>query len=407
MHTFYYEARHPDGALKKGKIQAKDSNHVADQLIRDHLIPIKIQMTSPAITWNFPDISIPFFGKKITSDVLTIFCRQMHSLLKAGIPIISAIQRLADITTHAALADALKAVSKEIALGTALSKAMKHHPKVFSFLLTALVTSGEANGRLDEAFLQASQHFELESISKKRVKAALRYPILVVIFAFSAIMLINVFVIPKFAHFYASFHATLPLPTRMLIAFSLFVHRYWWMIIAFIFILMILTYYFLHHPAFRVLIDRAKIKLPIFGSIIERIIMANFSRNLAMLLKTGVTLLESLSLVADVVNNAYAKEKILEMLELIERGNNLAQAASSTHFFSPLVLQMLAVGEETGNIDTMLLEAGEFYEREVDYDIKQLTDKIEPILLVVVGVLVLLLALGVFLPMWNLVYVVR
>ena len=407
MDTFVYEARHKNGTLIKGKIQAADANQVADQLMRDNLIPLQIRITASrsTLSWKLPNITL--FGTTVTSSVLTIFCRQMYSLTKAGIPVASSIQRLSEITTNVTLANALKDISKEISLGVSLSKAMRHHPKIFSFLLVSLVSSAEANGRLDEAFMQASKHYELENISKKRVKMALRYPVLVILFAFAAIMLINIFVIPKFAQLYSSFHTTLPLPTRILIGFSNFVNNYWWMIIVFVLILIMLAYYFLRHPKFRVAVDRVKMKLPIFGNIIERIVMANFSRNLAMLLKTGVTLIESLKLVADVVDNSYAKEKILTMLESIEHGKNLSQAANAIHFFSPLILQMLLVGEETGNIDKMLLEVSEFYEREVDYDIKQLTDKIEPILLIIVGVIVLVLALGVFLPMWNLVYAVH
>ncbi|OGT37832.1 MAG: hypothetical protein A3F12_02015 [Gammaproteobacteria bacterium RIFCSPHIGHO2_12_FULL_38_14] len=407
MNTFSYAARDKHGALIKGKMQAHDANYVADQLIKDNLIPIQIRaiqkiklFSRPVLNWTLPNITL--FGTAVSNETLTIFCRQMYSLTKAGIPIVSAIQRLSEITPNVTLATTLKAIFKEILLGTSLSKAMQHYPKIFSLMLVSLVMSAEANGRLDEAFMQAAKHYALENISKRRIKMALRYPILVIIFAFVAVMLMNVFVIPKFAQLYSSFHTLLPLPTRMLIGFSNFVNRFWWLIACIILMMAVLIYYCLHHPIFSIAIDRMKMHIPIFGSIIERVIMANFSSNLAMLLKTGVTLIESLKLVADVVDNRYAKEKILAMRAFIEHGKNLSQAANAVRFFSPLILQMLQVGEETGNIDTMLLEASEFYEREVDYDIKQLTDKIEPILLVIVGVIVLVLALGVFLPMWNL-----
>ena len=405
MHTFAYEARNKNGALVKGDMQAMDANHVADQLMQDNLIPLKINKKSAAFSWRMP--VIPFFGARVTSEALSVFCRQMFSLTKAGVPIVSAIQRLSEITNNKMLADSLRKVEQELVLGTSLSKALQHYPKVFSALIVALVTSAEANGRLDEAFLQASRHYELANITKKRIKTALRYPIMVVILAFSAIMLINVFVIPKFASLYLSFQTQLPLPTRMLIHFSSFVHDYWLMIIIGILILILVGFYFLRNPRFRVFIDYTQLKLPIFGNIIERIVMANFSRNLAMLLQTGVPLIESLSLVAGVVDNAYAKNKVLGMIESIEHGKNLSQAASNVAFFSPLILQMFSVGEETGNMDKMLLEASQFYEQEVDYDIKQLTDKIEPILIIFVGAIVLLLALGIFLPMWDLVYVVH
>jgi len=410
MMTFVYEARDKNGKMVKGKLQANDTNQAADLLFKDNLIPINIIATAEksdkkTISSNSP--SWFTFSKKIKSEELTVFCRQMYSLIRAGVPISSAIQRLADITSHKTLANALQQVAKEIALGTTLSKAMQHHPKVFSKLITSLVTSAEANGRLDAAFLQASKHYELEDTSQKRVKAALRYPVFVCCFAFLAIMVISIFVIPKFASLYSSFHAVLPLPTRILMGFSLFTRTYWWAILGFILLCSIIITYLLQRPSFRYSIDHMQLKLPIFGSILERIVMANFSRNLAMLLETGVPLIESLTLVANVVNNAYAQEKILSMRGAIERGKNLSQAASTVQFFSPLILQMLAVGEETGNMDKMLIEVCNFYEQEVDYDIKNLTSKLEPILLVFVGCIVLLLALGVFLPMWNMVYIVH
>ncbi|MCX7121096.1 MAG: type II secretion system F family protein [Gammaproteobacteria bacterium] len=410
MITFSYEARDKNGKMTKGKLQANDSNQAADFLFKDNLIPININALSEKLTKSTQTFNNPSwftFARKIRSDELTVFCRQMYSLIRAGVPISSAIQRLADITSNPTLAKALQQVAKEIELGTALSKAMQHHPTVFSRLITSLVTSAEANGRLDDAFLQASKHYELEDTSKKRVKAALRYPIFVCCFAFLAIMVISIFVIPRFAVLYSSFHAALPLPTRILMGFSLFTRTYWWAIIGFILLTIILITYLLKRPGIRFVVDRIQLKLPIFGSILERIVMANFARNLSMLLETGVPLIEALTLVANVVNNTYAEEKILSMRSAIEHGKNLSQAAATVQFFSPLILQMLSVGEETGNMDKMLTEVCNFYEQEVDYDIKNLTSKLEPILLVFVGCIVLLLALGVFLPMWNMVYIVH
>lgn len=403
MSLFAYEARDKNGALVKGKIQAIDADHAADQLTRDDLIPLKIQAASSRLSWNF-SFSL---SRRITSEEIGIFCRQMYSLIKAGIPISSAIGRLSEITINKKFSSILKEVVRTISLGSSLSKAMQHFPEVFSPLLIALVASAEATGRLDEAFLQASRHFELESTSRKRIKAALRYPLIVLAFSIGATILINALVIPKFVDFYASFHVALPLPTRILISFSLFMRDYWWMILAFIIVLIGFIRYILRFPAFHLYVDHLKMRLPIFGSIVERVVMADFARSLAMLLQTGVALEEALRLVSDIVNNSYAKEKILGMIESIEHGKNLSQAASTIHFLSPLVLQMLSVGEETGSMDKMLLEVSQFYEREIDYDIKKLTDKIEPILIIAVGIVVLILALGVFLPMWNLVYVVR
>lgn len=414
MSTFSYEARNQSGKLIKGKIQANDSNQAADLLFKDNLIPIQIN-ESIKNTENKPDtdrqlshfFSWSFFGETIKTDELAIFCRQMYSLIKAGVPVASAIERLTEITSNKTLQKTLRKVSDEIALGNALSTAMQHHPHVFSFLITSLVASAEVNGRLDNAFFQAAKHYELAEISKKRVRSTLRYPFFVICFAFVAVMVISVFVIPRFAGLYANFHAVLPLPTRILMRFALFVRSYWWAVVGVILLLFLLSSFLLKRPAVRIVVDQYQLKIPIIGNILERIVMANFSRSLAMLLETGVPLVESLGLVANVVNNSYAKEKILSIRAAIESGKNLSQAASTIQFFSPLILQMLAVGEETGNMDKMLQEVCNFYEQEVDYDIKNLTAKMEPLLLIFVGGLVLILALGVFLPMWNMVYIVH
>ncbi len=405
MLTFSYESRNRSGALIKGHIQAIDENQAADLLLKKGLIPFKIKVSS--LRFSKQLFSLKVFTRKIRNEELSVLCRQLYSLTKAGVPIVLAIERLSETITHHVLKRALQQVSKEISSGIALSMAMQHQPKVFSPLMTALITAGEANGRLDEAFLEASRNYELENTSRRRVKAALRYPALVISIAFIAMMLLNLFVIPKFAGLYTSLHAALPLPTRILMSLSFFVRSYWWLILLSLFFVGFLFFYGLRHPSFRVTVDGIKLKLPIFGSILERIIMANFSRNLAMLLQTGVPLIQALTLVANVVGNDYAKEKILAIRQGIERGESFSQASHSIRFFSPLILQMLAVGEQTGRIDQMLAEVSHFYEQEVDYDIKKLTDKIEPLLLLLVGAMVLVLALGVFLPMWNLTYAVH
>lgn len=405
MAIFSYEARDKNGVLLKGKIQANSSDQAADKLIKDNLIPINIQMLSELKSWKLSNITL--FNKKIPNEVLIVFCRQLYSLEKAGIPIVSSIKRLSEIMTHPALATALKEVSKEISAGTALSTALSHHPKIFPPLLIALVTSGEANGHLDEALLAAAKHFEFANTSRKRIKGILRYPLLVISFSFSAIMLINVFVIPRFAELYANFHAELPLPTRLLIYFSNFIRNHAVIILFFILLFTALIYYCFHQPRFQIFIDRQKMKLPIFGSIIERVMMADFSRSIGMLLETGITLTQALNLTADIMNNQYAKEKVLEMLGAIRRGKNFSQAANATHFLSPLILQVLAIGEKTGNVNKLLLEISTSYEEEIDYDISKLADKVQPILLLFVGGIVLILALGVFLPMWSLTQMAR
>lgn len=415
MTGFNYEARDATGNLVNGTIQAINSNQAADFLFKQNLTPIKItaskkketgpkkEKTKKKFDWHAPI----YFRKKVKNEELLIFCRQMHSLVKAGVPIATAIQRISEITRNPAMKEALNQLTIDIGLGNSLSESMRRHPIVFSTLMTSLIASAEASGRLEDAFSQAAYHYELESTSRKRVKAALRYPFFVIAFALLAVMVISVFVIPRFAAMYTSFHATLPLATRIILKTSLGIQYYWWAIILGLLLIGYLIKYFLQNPRFRFFIDRNKLRVPVFGKIIDKILMANFSRNLAMLIESGVPLLNALVLVSDVVNNVYARKKILELRDEIERGKNLSTAAANLHFFSPLVLQMLSVGDETGNTDAMLDEVSKYYEEEVDFELKRLTARIEPILLIVVGGIVLLIGIGVFLPMWNMVYVVK
>ena len=331
----------------------------------------------------------------------------MHALAKAGVPMLSAVQQLAEVSSVPILKRALEAIAKQIGLGEPLSKAMQQFPHLFPPLMIALVSTGEANGRIDEAFLQASQYYELANMTRKRIASALRYPLMVIVVTFLAVIGLNAFIVPKFAALYARFESQLPLPTRILMATSAFTRDYWWLMILVVLLSIFIVRAVLASDRYRVGVDHMMMRLPIFGSIVKRIVMTNFTRTLAILMHTNVPLLDAIRLVAEVVNNAYAKKKILALCQFVEQGDNLSTAAHKVNLFSPLILQMLSVGDTTGNMDKMLFEVSAFYEGEIDYDIKQLTTKIEPILIIIVGAVVLLLALGIFLPMWNMVYVVH
>lgn len=405
MPHFRYEGRDQSGKTCVGTVEAKKTEDVAEQIMQIGITPIKIIEVRAPI--QLPGLLDFLQRRKVKNEEMLLFCRQMHSLVKAGVSITTALTRLSEILLNPTLAQTLKVITTQLNAGESLSSAMRHYPKIFSHLLIALVTAGEANGRLDEAFFQAAKHYELETTTRRRVKAVMRYPLFVMIVVAGAITILNLFVIPKFSQLYSSFHATLPLPTRVLINTSNFFYNYWYVLILVLLFCFLGATYALKNPVWREKIDRYQFKMPIFGSIIERGTMASFSSSLAMLLKTGVPLIHALTLTADIVGNSYARNKILMMRNSIERGDTLEKAAKQAQFFSPLVLQMISVGEETGNVDKMLLEISVFFESEIDYDIKQLADKMEPVLLIAVGGVVLILALGVFLPMWDMVYVVK
>jgi MSHA biogenesis protein MshG len=280
--------------------------------------------------------------------------------------------------------------------------ALNGHPKVFNTLFVSMISVGENTGQLDQAFRQLSVYLELERETRKRIKQATRYPLFVLSAMAVALVVINLFVIPAFSRVFAQFKADLPWATQVLIGTSQFFQDFWWLL-ALLFGASLYGFFkWIETDAGALKWDQIKLRLPIVGGIFERIALARFTRTFAMMYRAGVPLLQTLSINSASVGNRYIGQAILAMREGIERGEALTRTASTSGLFTPLVLQMMAVGEETGALDDLFVEVADFYEQEVDYDLKQLADAIEPILIVAMGIMVLVLALGVFLPMWEL-----
>lgn len=404
MARFTYRAKDSQGKLIKGALEAVSEEAVADQLMTRNIVPLSIRESSRDIKSGS---SGGLFKPRVTLDDMIIFSRQMYSLLKAGIPIIRAIKGLADTTTNSTFKAILTGVAEQLEQGRPLSSALAQYKDVFSRLMISIVVVGESTGKLEDAFLQLAQYFEREQDTRKRIKSALRYPTFVIIALVAAMFILNIFVIPVFAQMFARFDAELPLMTRILIGTSNFFVNYWWLIILAMAGAAFAWHRYISSPTGRLWWDRSKLRTPVIGNIIERSLLARYSRTFSMVLKSGVPLTTGLSLTADAVDNAYMKERIIEMRRSIEKGESLLKSSRNSQLFSQLVLQMVAVGEETGRVDELLDESADYYEREVDFDLKSLTAKIEPILIVVVAVMVLILALGIFTPMWNLMSAIK
>lgn len=399
MAQFQYTARDGSGKPISGDIEANNESTAADLLRRRNMIPLTIvlQPTDAKVSLNMPVL----WQRKVSLTDLIMLSRQMYSLMKAGIPIIRAIEGLALSTSSKRLQQILNELVEQLQNGRNLSQAMAAHPTVFSRLMVSIVHVGENTGRLDEAFLQLTYYFEQELETRKQIKQATRYPIFVLATLVVAMFILNLAVIPQFANMFARFNAELPWSTQALLASSAFFIAYW----PAMFILLIASVFGLRHyintEAGRPVWGRWKIRFPIIGSVIYRATLGRFARSFGMMLKAGVPMTSALTLVADAVDNEYLGEKIRDMRRNIERGESLLKVSQQSQMFTPLVLQMLAVGEETGAMDDMLSEVAGFYEREVAFDLKSLTAKIEPILIAIVAVMVLILALGIFTPMWD------
>lgn len=397
MAKFKYKAKSSGGDYVTGVVEAGSLNEAMADLCQQNLIPIDLKQTADREGFK---IKWPF-GKRLGLPELVMFCRQMYSLTKAGVPIIKAIAGLAESTDQECLRDSLRKLSKDLAGGKSLTLSMQEQSDIYSSLFISMVNVGENTGRLEDVFKQLADYYSMEYETRKRISAAMRYPTLVILFIAAAMVVLNIFVIPVFSQMFAKFGVDLPLTTRILIGTSNFFVQYWPIMAGVAVALPILIRWSLNKKSVRLAWDRVKLRLPVMGSIIDRSLLGRFSRSFSLMLQSGVPLNLALSLVAEAIDNKFLEERILDMRRQIEQGNSLSTVTTQSKMFTPLVLQMFAVGDETGRVDELLQEAADYYEREVDYDLKSLTAKIEPILLIFVAVIVAILALGIFTPMWD------
>ncbi len=403
MAVFEYKARAGRGDLRKGRIEAPSAQAVAAQLLNGGITPVHI--TEVQAQTGRPGAGLLqrlTQGDSPDLGALVLFSRQMHTLLKAGVPIIRGIRGLAESTDSPVFSDVLRDIRIDLESGRELSTAMARHDGVFTTLMVSLVRIGENTGQLDIAFARIAQYLELERDTRDRIKSALRYPVIVIVAIAIAITIINILVIPAFADVFERSNVPLPWATVLLVGISNFFVAWWGLLLAIVVGTVGGLLAYVKTEAGRYRWDRLKLKLPIVGSVIHRATLGRFARGFALSMRSGVPLIQALNVVARAVDNEFVGDRILEMRNGIERGDTLLRTAAGTGLFTPLVLQMIAVGEETGAVDDLLDEVAEFYEREVDYDIRNLSAAIEPILVVTVGIMVLILALGVFLPMWDL-----
>jgi MSHA biogenesis protein MshG len=399
---FAYKARNARGELLRGVVESVDSNAVADQLLTTGVTPVEIvsaRKPASAADGNFLQ---RLFEEKVRPMDVQLFSRQMYTLLKSGVPIFRGLAGLQESSINKSFARVLQDVRESLDSGRELSAAMRRHPLVFSSFYVSMVRVGEMTGRLDEIFLRLFNHLEFERDMRERLRSAMRYPSFVLIAMVIAMVVINIFVIPAFAKVYEGFHAQLPIMTRILVASSNFTVHFWPLLLALTCGLIFAFRLYVGTPTGRHNWDRIKLRIPMAGDIILKGTLARFARSFSLASRSGVPVVQALSVVAQVVENAYISSRIEQMRDGVERGESILRTAATTGVFTPIVLQMIAVGEETGEIDDLMDEIGGMYEREVEYEIKTLSARLEPILLVGLGIIVLILAIGIFLPIWDL-----
>jgi len=387
--------------MVQGELEGASSSVVAGELVNLGVTPIEITASAAP-----QEAGQSFFNrlneKPLTHNDVLLFSRQMNTLLKAGVPIMSALQGLETSSENKNIGRVMHDLREGLETGNELSTCLAREPKSFDPFYVAMVRVGEFTGTLQEVFLRLFHHLEFEKFMRDQVRAAIRYPMFVIVTMAVAIMIVNIFVIPAFAKAYAGFKAELPAITKGLIAFSNFTVNYWYVMIGMIVLLGLGFRWYINTGRGRLAWDEFKLRIPIAGPIVRDATLARFARSFGLAIRSGVPAVQALTIVAGTVDNAHMARKLETMREAVERGEALRRAAVASGIFTPLVLQMINVGEESGELDSMMSEIGEMYERDVEYSLKNLSAQIEPILIVALGILVLVLALGVFLPMWDL-----
>lgn len=401
MALYNWRGRNNRGEAVNGQLDAMSESGVAEQLMSMGVSPVEISLAQAVVEGKKESPLARWTRKPIVVEDLLIFSRQMYTLNKAGVPILRAFAGLQASATKPAMVDLFKDIRASLDQGRELSAALARHQNLFGGFYIAMIRVGEMTGRLTEVFLRLNEHMEFERDVRERIKQATRYPSFVIMAMVAAIVILNIFVIPVFAKVFAGFNAQLPVITRGLLAFSGFMLNWWPLLLALAVGLGLGVRAYLRTPQGRYQWDMRKLRLPIMGEIILKATLSRFARSFALSSQSGVPLVQALTVVAQTVDNAFIGARIEEMRDGIERGESISRCAAATGVFTPVVLQMINVGEETGELDNLLFEIAAMYERDTDYGIKGLSAAIEPILMAIIGVMVLLLALGVFLPLWN------
>jgi MSHA biogenesis protein MshG len=402
MSLFKYRGRSGRGDLITGRLEADDIDTVAARLMNLGITPLEIASDAAQGTTVREILQRLGAGRPGMAD-LVLFTRQMYSITKSGLPLLRGLRGLAQSTQNARLRDALHDVLHALESGRDFASSLARHPDIFPPLFVSMVRVGESTGTLDNTFLRLGEYLGHDQDVQDRVKSAVRYPLMVVAVIGLAVAVITVFVIPNFAPLFKILGNDIPWPTRLIMGTSALVRHHGLALVATAIAAVIAFKRHVATEAGRYRWDRLKIKIPVIGELLHLSVLSRVTRSLAISLEAGLPMIQALTLLSRSAGNDYLAELVLRLRDAVERGEALSHAAATAGIFPPLVLQMVLVGEETGDLTRLLEEVSGFYQREVDYRLRNLTAMLEPILIIGVGAMVLILALGVFLPMWNMI----
>jgi type IV pilus assembly protein PilC len=397
MATFTYTARAFNGDLRTATIDASSRDDVIAQLRKQRLSVVKIDQDAAKKIGR---------GSIKTRDVV-IFTRQFSTMINSGLPLVQALTILAEQTDNKALAEVTKKVVFDVESGNTVADALSKHPRAFTNLYVNMVAAGEAGGILDTILMRLATFLEKNDALVRKVKGAMIYPSVIMSVAAIAIVVLLIFVIPVFENMFGSVGLALPLPTRIVIGASRFLKSFWWVIGAAIIVGAYLFRKYYASPNGKLVVDRLMLKMPVLGDVLRKSAVSRFTRTLGTLISSGVSILEGLEITAKTAGNRVIQDAIMQSRSSIAGGDTIAQPLQKSKVFPPMVISMIAVGEQTGGLDEMLSKIADFYDEEVDAAVSNLLSLLEPIMIVFLGVVVGGMVVAMYLPIFDMINAVQ
>lgn len=408
MPVYEYSALNKSGKTVKGIIDADSQAAARNKIRQAGNYPVDIQETVPVSKKTGEQATLTFqLTPRIRQQEVHVATRQLATLLGAGIPLVSALNGLVEQTTNPSFKKIIAQLKDSVNEGNSFTTALAEHPRLFSKIYVNMVKSGEASGSLDLVLEQLAEFGEAQQNMKSRIRAALLYPAFMAVIGIIVLSLLITVVVPKITKVYADTHQALPLPTTILISLSAFLAKFWWALVLLIIGVIILLRFFVRQQTGRKYWDRLKLTSPLFGDLNTKIASARFGRTLGSLLRSGVPLVPALHIVKNIFNNVLLTRVIDQAAEELEKGRSLSNVLQKSRWFLPMVVQMIAVGEQSGALEKMLNKVADSYEREVETKIMALTSLIEPIMILVMGLLVSFIVVSILLPIFEMNQLIR
>lgn len=400
MPMFNYTARTLTGELQSGQIDLASHDDVVAHLRKNRMIVVKVQQAPK-------DIKFDLFGKGISTRDIVIFTRQFATMINSGLPLVQALDILAEQSENKSLKEVTRSVVYDVESGHTLADALRKHPKAFTELYVNMVAAGEAGGILDTILLRLATFMEKNDALVRKVKGAMIYPAVIFSVAGMAIVILLVFVIPVFQDMFSGIGQQLPMPTRIVIGASNVLKGYWWAIGGGLALSFWLIKKYYATPSGKLNLDKLLLNVPVLGDLIRKSAVSRFTRTLGTLIASGVSILDGLEITAKTAGNRVIHDAVMESRASIAGGETIAAPLQKSKVFPPMVISMIAVGEQTGGLDEMLSKIADFYDEEVDAAVEALLSLMEPVMIVVLGVVVGGMIIAMYLPIFNMINTVQ